>query len=55
VIAVLLMLMKSQVLMVIFRTPGRVDVEPLSVAECASARRRAPERGKSQLSLLKTK
>jgi hypothetical protein len=33
------MLMKSQVLSVIFRTPGRVDVEPPSVAdslrECA--------------------
>jgi hypothetical protein len=38
---VLLMPTKSQVLMVIFRTPGRVDVEPPSVAdslrECATA------------------
>jgi hypothetical protein len=41
----LLMSMKSQVLRVIFRTPGRVDVEPLSVAdslhECATASPRA--------------
>jgi hypothetical protein len=41
----LLMSMKSQVLRVIFRTPGRVDVEPSSVAdslrECAEASPRA--------------
>jgi hypothetical protein len=33
-IAVLLMSMKSQVLIVSFRTPGRVDVEPPSIADC---------------------
>jgi hypothetical protein len=42
---VLLMSTKSQVLRVIFRTPGRVDVEPPSVAdslrECAIASPRA--------------
>jgi hypothetical protein len=40
-ITVLLMSMKLQVLRVIFCTPGRVDIEPLSVAdslrECAMA------------------
>jgi hypothetical protein len=40
-ITVLLMWMKLQVLRVIFCTPGRVDIEPLSVAdslrECAMA------------------
>jgi hypothetical protein len=44
-IAVLLMSMKSQVLKVIFRTPGRVDVEPPSVAdslrECTTTSPRA--------------
>jgi hypothetical protein len=44
-IAVLLMPTKSQVLRVIFRTPGRVDVEALSVAdslrECAMTSPRA--------------
>jgi hypothetical protein len=41
----LLMSMKSQVLRVIFRTPGQVDVEPSSIAdslrECAAAIPRA--------------
>jgi hypothetical protein len=41
----LLMSTKSQVLRVIFRTPGRVDVEPPSVAdslhECATSSPRA--------------
>jgi hypothetical protein len=45
VIVALLMSTKSQVLRVIFRTPGRVDVEPPSVVDslrkCAAASLRA--------------
>jgi hypothetical protein len=56
VIVVLLMSMKSQVLGVIFRTSGRFDVEPPSVAdslrECTTV---SPERNKPQLTMLKTK
>jgi hypothetical protein len=45
------MSMKSQVLIVSFRTQGRVDVEPPNVADSLRERAtaRAPERGKSQL------
>jgi hypothetical protein len=50
------MSMKSRALKVIFRTPGRVDVEPPSVAdrlrECVAT---SPECDKPQSTMLKMK